>query len=159
MIVLLSLASVLALSMFGQTAIYVGGGPSFYAPATPAADLTIGVCNGDGSTCSLSNFEATQIGRDLSKTQYSVATGIRQRVASVTTGSMTVELFTLAQIGANITGNAAAGAVPLGGGFTFHPAKYPNWAFSLVAKEVYSPVNPGWQPWGGVQVGYTFRGK
>ena len=71
---------------------------------------------------------------------------------------MKVELFALAQGGAAVTGSAVGLAGTLGGGITFHPAKAPNWGFTLAAREIYSPVNPGWQPWFHAQIGYTFQG-
>lgn len=150
-----------AFAAWGQTAIYLGGGPSLYSQTTPhgAGNLTFGICTDDGATCSLTSLEARGSARDVASLVYSTQTGIRQRLATAPVGQGKIDLFSLAAGGANVTGSAVGGVFSGGGGLTWHPAKAPNWSISVAVRAVYSPVNPGWQPWGGFQVGYTFRGK
>jgi hypothetical protein len=153
------LALLLATSAFGQTAIYVGAGPSLYTTAPyGAGNLAIGICNATSTTCSLTGFEARGSVKDPAHLVYSTSTGVRQVVATASSSTMKVELFGLAQGGAAVTGSAVGLAGTLGGGITFHPAKAPNWGLTLAAREIYSPVNLGWQPWFHAQIGYTFHG-
>ncbi len=157
---LVLLVLLLATAAFGQTAIYVGGGPSLYTTAPfGAGNLAIGICNAGASTCSLTGFEARGSVKDPKNLVYSTSTGIRQVVATASSTAAKVELFALAQGGAAVTGSAVGLAGTLGGGITIHPAKAPNWGFTLAAREIYSPVNPGWQPWFHAQIGYTFQGS
>lgn len=149
----------LAIAASGQTAIYVGGGPSIYSQAKPrtAGNLTWGVCTSDGGTCSLTSVEARGSARDLDSLVYAVDTGIRQRVASTNWEGGRMDLFSLAAVGAAVTGTATGGLAGLGGGLSYHPARAPNWSITVALRGVYSPVNPGWQPWATIHVGYTFR--
>lgn len=157
-IALALLVLLLATVASGQTAIYVGAGPSVYTTAPfGAGNIAIGICNASGSTCSLTGFEARGSVKDPKNLVYSTSTGIRQVVASAASPAMKVDLFVLGQGGAAVTGSAVGLSGTLGGGITFHPAKAPNWGFTLAAREIYSPVNPGWQPWFHAQIGYTFR--
>ena len=147
----------LATGAFAQT-IYVGAGPSVYTTAPfGAGNLAIGICNATSTTCSLTGFEARGSVKDAKNLVYSTSTGVRQVVASAGSTAMKVDLFVLGQGGAAVTGSAVGLSGTLGGGITFHPAKAPNWGFTLAAREIYSPVNPGWQPWFQAQIGYTFR--
>ena len=156
---LVLLVLLLATAAFGQTAMYVGAGPSLYSTAPyGAGNLAIGICNTTGSTCSLTGFEARGSVKDPAHLVYSTSTGVRQVVATASSPTIKVEVFGLAQGGAAVTGSAVGLAGTLGGGITFHPAKAPNWGFTLAAREIYSPVNPGWQPWFHAQIGYTFQG-
>ncbi len=159
MVVITAMLMLLALCAWGQTAIYVGVGPSIYSQTSPngAGNLTLGICTNDGGTCSLTSFEARGSARDLAALVYSTQTGIQQRIASAVSNAGRFDLFTLGQAGASVTGSAVALAGGGGGGVSFHPARAPNWSISVAMRAVYSPVNPGWQPWGGIQVGYTFR--
>ena len=152
------LVLLLAAGAFAQT-IYVGAGPSLYTTAPfGAGNLAIGVCNATSTTCSLTGFEARGSVKDPKNLVYSTSTGIRQVVATASSTAAKIELFALAQGGAAVTGTAVGLAGTLGGGVTIHPAKAPNWGFTLAAREIYSPVNPGWQPWFHAQIGYTFQG-
>jgi hypothetical protein len=152
------LALLLAAGAFGQTAIYVGAGPSLYTTSPyGAGNLAIGICNATSTTCSLTGFEARGSVKDPAHLVYSTSTGVRQVVASASSPAMKVDLFVLGQGGAAVTGSAVGLSATLGGGLTFHPARAPNWGFTLAAREIYSPVNPGWQPWFHAQIGYTFR--
>ena len=154
------LVFVLATAAFGQTAMYVGAGPSLYSTAPfGAGNLAIGICNATSTTCSLTGFEARGSVKDPAHLVYSTSTGIRQVLASASSPAMKVDLFVLGQGGAAVTGSAVGLAGTLGGGVTFHPARAPNWGFTLAAREIYSPVNPGWQPWFHAQIGYTFQGS
>ena len=154
------LVLLVATGAFGQTAIYVGAGPSLYTTAPfGAGNLAIGICNAGSTTCSLTGFEARGSVKDPAHLVYSTSTGIRQVVATASSTTAKVELFALAQGGAAVTGSAVGLAGTLGGGITIHPAKAPNWGFTLAAREIYSPVNPGWQPWFHAQLGYTFQGS
>ena len=149
---------VLACGAFGQSAIYVGFGPSLYTTAPfGAGNVAIGICNANSTTCSLTGFEARGSVKDPKNLVYSTSTGIRQVVASASSSAGKVDLFVLGQGGAAVTGSAVGLSATLGGGITFHPARAPNWGFSVAAREIYSPVNPGWQPWFHAQIGYTFR--
>ena len=153
------LALLVTTGAFGQTAIYVGAGPSLYTTAPfGAANVAIGICNSGSTTCSLTGFEARGSVKDPAHLVYSTSTGIRQVVATASSPAAKVDLFALAQGGAAVTGSAVGLAGTLGGGITIHPAKAPNWGFTVAAREIYSPVNPGWQPWFHAQIGYTFQG-
>ncbi|HZT29228.1 MAG TPA: hypothetical protein VFA33_05060 [Bryobacteraceae bacterium] len=153
------LVLLVATGAFGQTAIYVGAGPSLYTTSPfGAANLAIGICNASANTCSLTGFEARGSVKDPKNLVYSTSTGVRQVVATASSPAIKVDLFVLGQGGAAVTGSAVGLAATLGGGLTFHPARAPNWGFTLAAREIYSPVNPGWQPWFHAQIGYTFQG-
>jgi hypothetical protein len=148
----------LASAASAQSAIYIGFGPSLYTTAPyGAGNLAIGICNASSTTCSLTGFEARGSVKDPKNLVYSTSTGIRQVVATATSSAVKVDLFVLGQGGAAVTRSAVGLSATLGGGITFHPAKAPNWGFSVAAREIYSPVNPGWQPWFHAQIGYTFR--
>ena len=148
---------VLASGAHGQN-IYVGFGPSLYTAAPyGAGNLAIGICNAASTTCSLTGFEARGSVKDPKNLVYSTSTGVRQVVASASSSAGKVDLFVLGQGGAAVTGSAVGLSATLGGGITFHPARAPNWGFTVAAREIYSPVNPGWQPWFHAQIGYTFR--
>ncbi|MEN6532230.1 MAG: hypothetical protein ABFD60_13120 [Bryobacteraceae bacterium] len=157
--VITALLMLLALCAWGQTAIYVGGGPSIYSQTSPrgAGNLTVGICTQEGGTCSLTTFEARGSAGDLASLVYSTQTGMLQRIASVAAKPGRFDLFSLAQAGASVTGSAVGFAGGAGGGLSFHPSGAPNWSVSIAMRAVYSPVNPGWQPWGSIHVGYTFR--
>lgn len=146
-------------SLRSQTPIYIGFGPSVYSQTEPrtAVNLTIGPCTSDAKTCWLTSFEARGSARDLASLVYSTHTGIRQVLASAGNASLKANLFTIGQVGAAVTGSATGGMLGLGGGVSFHFARWPNWSISPVMRAVYSPVNPGWQPWGSIHIGYTFR--
>ena len=75
----------LACTAFGQSAIYIGSGPSLYTTAPyGAGNLAIGICNASTTTCSLTGFEARGSVKDPKDLVYSTATGIRQVVATAT---------------------------------------------------------------------------
>jgi hypothetical protein len=152
------LALLLVSGAFGQTPIYVGFGPSIYTTAPyGAGNLAIGICNATSTTCSLTGFEARGSVKDPKNLVYSTSTGVRQVVATASSSAAKVDLFVLGQGGAAVTGSAVGLAATLGGGLTFHPTRAPNWSFTVAAREIYSPVNPGWQPWFHAQIGYTFQ--
>ena len=156
--VFMLLALLLATGAFAQTAIYVGAGPSLYTTAPyGAGNLAIGICNATATTCSLTGFEARGSVKDPTHLVYSTSTGVRQVVATAASSAAKVDLFVLGQGGAAVTGSGVGLSATLGGGLTLHPARAPNWGFTIAAREIYSPVNPGWQPWFHAQVGYTFR--
>lgn len=144
---------------YGQPAIYIGGGPSIYSQTSPhtAGNLTVGVCTASTATCSLTSIEARGSTSNLAELVYSPQTGLKQRIATVNTSSIGAELFALCQAGASVTQSATAGIVGMGGGVLFRPTRYPNWSTAITVRAVYSPNNPGWQPWVGVHLGYTFR--
>ena len=101
------LVFVLATAAFGQTAMYVGAGPSLYSTAPyGAGNLAIGICNTTGSTCSLTGFEARGSVKDPAHLVYSTSTGVRQVVATASSPTIKVEVFGLAQGGAAVTGSA-----------------------------------------------------
>lgn len=151
----------LATDARGQ-AIYVGAGPAFYAQSNgqprTAGNLTWGICTVNTATCSLTSVEARGSARNLNSLVYAVHTGIRQRVASATSSNVgRFDLFTLGVAGAAVSGAATGGLAGLGGGVTWHPTHAPNWSLSVALRGVYSPINPGWAPWGSLHIGYTFR--
>ena len=148
----------MAAAMFGQTAFYVGGGPSGTMTYL-AGNLTFGICTPSAGTCSLTSLEARGSGDPAKPREfvYSTQTGIKQRLAQVIASKGTVELFTLAQGGAVVTPTATSGIVGMGGGVLFKPAKWPGWSISVPVRAVYAPTLSGWEPWASVHVGYTFR--
>lgn len=156
----LTLLALVATVASAQTSIYIGGGPSVYADAPYAAgNLTIGICTNDVKTCSLTSFEARGSVRKPQELVYSASTGILRVVAEASAPAITARLFVLGQGGANVTTDAVGLAGTLGGGIAFSPQRAPNWSITFAGREVYSPVNPGWRPWAGFQIGYVFRGK
>ena len=152
------LALVLACNAWAQ-GVYVGGGPSAYASTTPrfAENLMVGICTATEATCSLTNVEGRGDIRNPTAIMYSVESGIKQRMALVTNNAFSAELFSLVMGGGNIASSSAGGVFSGGGGITFRPNKFPNWSLTVAVRAAYSPVNPGWQPWANVQVGYTFH--
>ena len=148
-----------ALAAFGQTSIYLGGGPSIYSATAPhiAGNLTFGICTSSAGTCSLTSLEARGGAANPAELVYSTQTGIKQRIATVSANAFSTELFTVAQAGASVTTSATSGIAGLGGGLLFRPTKWPNWSLAASMRAIYSPANPGWQPWGGFHIGYTFR--
>jgi len=142
-----------------QTSFYVGGGPSFYSATSPhlAGNLTVGLCTASTATCSLTSVEARGSSSTPGELVYATQTGIKQRLATVQGSMANAELFTVAQAGASVTASATSGIAGLGGGVLFRPSKHPNWSIAFIMRAVYAPANPGWQPWGGVHLGYVFR--
>ncbi len=139
--------------------VYVGGGPSAYASTTPhlAGDFMVGVCTATEATCSLTNVEGRSSLASPNTINYAVESGVKQRLALVVNESFSAELFSLAMAGGDIGGTATAGVFSGGGGVAFRAAKYPNWSLIFAVRAAYSPINPGWQPWGNIQAGYTFH--
>ncbi len=160
-ILTLVITALLAVSIAAaQTSIYIGGGSSLYGDAPHGAgNLTIGICDGAGKTCSLTSFEARGSVRTPNDLVYSASTGILRFVASADSPKVHARLFVLGQGGANVTESAVGLAGTLGGGIAFSPKSAPNWSVTFAGRGVYSPVNPGWRPWVGLQLGYTFRGQ
>jgi hypothetical protein len=155
--IILALGAVFSSVGQAQPSIYIGGGPSAHA-----GNLTIGVCNAEASRCELTTFEARGSLAKQSDLVYSTSTGIMQSVGGVETDRVKVTLWTLAQIGANVTGGDVGLNVPLGGGITFHPkigGAVSNWSVTVAGKQVYNTIDAAWKPWVGAQIGYTFRGK
>lgn len=156
----LTLLLVLSATLCAQS-IYIGGGPSFYTQSEPklAGNLTIGICTAESGLCSLTSIEGRGTADNPRNLVYSTQTGLSKRVATVSTSAIKAQLITLGQAGASVSDSATSGIVGMGGGVLISPLKYPNWSVGLVMRAVYSPNNPGWQPWGGVHIGYTFRSK
>jgi len=149
---------VLAGSALAQS-IYVGVGPSAYANTAPhfAGNLTFGLCTANEATCSLSNVEALGSFRVPSSLNWSVETGLKRRLFLFQPSTFTVELYSLAMGGGAISPMSSGGVFSAGGGVLLRTDKFPSWSLAIAVRAAYSPVNPGWQPWGGMQLGYTFR--
>lgn len=155
---LITLTLLLSVTLCAQS-IYIGGGPSFYSQTEPkfAGNLTIGICTADTGVCSLTSVEGRGTADSPRNLVYSTQTGLSKRVATVKPGAWSAELITLGQAGASVSESATAGILGMGGGIVLRNNRWPNWSTTVVMRAVYSPNNPGWQPWAGIHLGYSFR--
>lgn len=157
LILMLMLGAALACA---QSTIYLGAGPSIHSDLPyGAANVTLGLCNSDASTCALLNYAGRGSVQNPTNLVYSSSAGVRQVVGTAGVNASRVDLFLLGNAGATIASSATGFTGAVGGGLTFHTARFPLWSFSIAAQGEYSPVNPGWRPNIFVQVGYLFHGK
>jgi hypothetical protein len=143
-----------------QSMIYLGAGPSMHAYLPyGAANVTVGLCTSDVTTCALLNYQARGYSFLPSTLEYTSTAGVRQVIGSAWSARGHVDLFLLGEAGATITTSSTGFSGAGGGGLTAHLARFPRWSASIAAEAEYSPVNPGWRPQAFVQFGYLFKGR
>lgn len=140
----IALLLLLALGAAGQTSFYLGGGPSLYVQnGQRAGNLTVGLCSSSGATCNLTSIEARGSAKELQDLVYAMHTALRQEVAYTENGALKVSVGMLGQVGVAVAQEMASGLAGMGGDVTFQPKRWPGFSFSVAARGVYSPVNPG----------------
>jgi hypothetical protein len=143
-----------------QSMIYLGAGPSIHSDLPyGAANVTLGLCTSDTSTCAMLNYQARGSSLAPSTLEYRSSAGVRQVVGSAWGPAGHVDLFLLGDAGATIAASATGFSGAGGGGLTVHLTRFPAWSASIAAQAEYSQVNPGWRPQVFVQLGYLFKGR